>query len=82
MPDGKGPHTVAGITAAITDKPLAAGTGAFGGLLSMSWGAVLVSVLVSLVAGALLGALSVSLAGVLGKAGVRRSSEPKVAVHS
>ena len=37
VPDGKGPHTAAAVTAAITDKPLAAGTGAFGGLLSMSW---------------------------------------------
>ena len=65
VPDGKGPHTAAAITAAITDKPLAAGTGAFGGLLSMSWLAVLVSIFVSLAFGALLGALSVRLAGVL-----------------
>jgi Protein of unknown function (DUF1097) len=83
VPDGKGPHSAAAITAAITDKPLAAGTGAFGGLLSMSWGAVLVSVFVSLVCGALLGALSVSLAGVFGKVGASRTHEPpKVAVHS
>src|SRR3954453_7937421 len=37
VPDGKGPHTASAVIAAITDKPLAAGTGAFGGLLSMSW---------------------------------------------
>ena len=36
VPDGKGPHTAAALTSAITDTPLAAGTGAFGGLLSMS----------------------------------------------
>ena len=67
VPDGKGPHTAAALTSAITDTPLAAGTGAFGGLLSMSWGAVAVSVFVSLVCGALLGRASVKLAGVLGK---------------
>jgi hypothetical protein len=82
VPDGKGPHTAAAVTAAITNKPLAAGTGAFGGLLSMSWAAVLLSVFVSLVVGSLLGALSVSLAGVFGKVGTRRTSEPKVAVNA
>src|SRR3954452_18098488 len=48
VPDGKGAHTVSAVTAAITDKPLAAGTGAFGGLISMSWLAVAVSIFVSL----------------------------------
>ena len=68
---------------AITDTPLAAGTGAFGGLLSMSWIAVLVSVFVSLVCGALLGALSVRLAGAFGQIGARKSpEEPKVAVSA
>jgi hypothetical protein len=81
VPDGKGPHTAAAIAAATTDKPLAAGTGAFGGLLSMSWSAVLLSVFVSLVCGSLLGALSVRLAGVFGKLGARRSPGPKVAVN-
>jgi hypothetical protein len=38
-------------------------------------------VFVSLVCGSLLGALSVRLAGVLGKIGARPSSEPKVAVN-
>lgn len=81
VPDGKGPHTAAAVAAAITDKPLAAGTGAFGGLLSMSWSAVLLSVFVSLVCGSLLGALSVRLAGVFGKLGTRRSPRPNVAVN-
>jgi hypothetical protein len=81
VPDGKGPHTAAAVSAAITDTPLAAGTGAFGGLLSMSWSAVLLSVFVSLVCGSLLGALSVRLAGVFAKLGARRSPRPKVAVN-
>ncbi len=79
VPDGKGPHTVAAVTAAITDKPLAAGTGAFGGLLSMSWTAVIVSIFFSLVVGSLFGALSVRLAGALGKVGAKSSAEPKIA---
>ena len=54
-PGRQGPHTAAAVTSAITDTPLAAGTGAFGGLLSMSWIAVALSVFVSLVCGALLG---------------------------
>src|ERR1700750_721832 len=36
VPGGKGPHTVSALTAAIPNKRLSAGTGAFGGLLSMS----------------------------------------------
>jgi len=84
VPGGKGPHSAEALVAAITDTPLAAGTGAFGGLLSMSWIAVVVSVFVSLVVGALLGALSVRLAGVFGKVGAGRSAEapPKVAVNA
>jgi hypothetical protein len=83
VPDGKGPHTVAALTAAITNKPLSAGTGAFGGLLSMSWAAVVVSVFVSLVCGSLLGALSVRLAGMFGKLGAsRRSAEPQIPVSA
>ena len=81
VPDGKGPHTVAALTSAITDTPLAAGTGAFGGLLSMSWGAVAISVFISLICGALLGLASVKLAGVFGKLGAHRS-EPNVAVNA
>ena len=80
VPDGKGPHTAAAITAAITNKPLAAGTGASGGLLSMSWQWVAISIFASLVVGALFGLASVKLAGVLGGLGASRSSEePKVA---
>jgi len=83
VPGGKGPHTADGVASAITDTPLAAGTGAFGGLLSMSWIAVIVSVFFSLVVGALLGALSVRLAGAFGKAGARETpAEPKVAVNA
>ena len=70
---------MAALTSAITDTPLAAGTGAFGGLLSMSWSAVAISVFISLVCGALLGLASVKLAGALGKLGTRQSSEPNVA---
>jgi hypothetical protein len=79
VPDGKGAHTVAAVTAAITNKPLAAGTGAFGGLLSMSWLAVVVSIFASLVVGTLFGLLSVKLAGVFAKVGADRSAEPKLA---
>jgi hypothetical protein len=79
VPAGKGPHTADAVTAAITNTPLAAGTGAFGGLISMSWLAVLVSVFISLACGALLGALSVHFAGVLSKLVPSRESEPKVA---
>jgi hypothetical protein len=83
VPGGKGPHTVDAVTAAITNKPLSAGTGAFGGLISMSWLAVCVSVFVSLVVGALFGVLSVKLAGVLAPLGASRKAEsPKVAVNA
>ena len=83
VPGGKGPHTAEAVVAAITDTPLAAGTGAFGGLLSMSWIAVVVSVFFSLVVGAVLGALSVRLAGVFGKVGASKTpAEPEVAVNA
>jgi Protein of unknown function (DUF1097) len=82
VPGGKGPHTAEAVVSAITDTPLAAGTGAFGGLLSMSWIAVIVSVFFSLVVGALLGVLSVRLAGLFAKAGAREAAEePEVAVN-
>jgi hypothetical protein len=79
VPGGKGPHTVAAMTAAITNKPLSAGTGAFGGLLSMSWQAVAISIFASLVLGAVFGLASVRLAGVLGRLSAPRRSEEKVA---
>jgi hypothetical protein len=82
VPNGKGPHTVEAVTAAITNKPLSAGTGAFGGLLSMSWSAVAISIFASLVLGALFGLASVKLAGVLARLGASRRAEPKVAVSA
>jgi hypothetical protein len=82
VPGGKGPHTVDAVTAAITAKPLAAGTGAFGGLLSMSWTAVVISIFFSLVVGTLFGALSVRLAGALGKVGAKSNAEPNIAAHA
>jgi hypothetical protein len=81
VPGGKGPHTADAVVAAITNKPLSAGTGAFGGLLSMSWQWVAVSVFVSLVLGAVFGIVSVWLAGVLGRFG-SRSAEPEVAINA
>jgi hypothetical protein len=82
VPGGKGPHTAEAVTAAITNKPLAAGTGAFGGLLSMAWQWVAVSILVSIVVGGLFGVASVKLAGVFTRAGATRHSEPNVAAHA
>ena len=70
VPDGKGPHTVEGLAAALTTTPLAAGTGAFGGLMSTSWAWAAVSAGVSLAVGAVLGIASLYLAGLL--AGVQR----------
>jgi hypothetical protein len=58
VPDGKGPHTVAALELALTKHPLAAGTGALGGLLSTPWTWVALSAFVSLAAGPLLGAVS------------------------
>lgn len=82
VPGGKGPHTVDAITAAITNKPLSAGTGAFSGLLSTPWPWVGVSVFASLVLGAVVGVLSVRLAGVLAKLVAPRHREGKVAVSA
>jgi hypothetical protein len=61
---GAGPHTVAALGLALTKHPLAAGTGAVGGLLSTPWSWVALSAFVSLVCGPLLGALSRTLAKV------------------
>ena len=55
---GKGPHTVAALGLALTKHPLAAGTGAIGGLLSTPWTWVAISGFASLAIGPLLGALS------------------------
>jgi len=58
VPGAAGPHTVAGLGLALTTHPLAAGTGALGGLLSTPWPFVALSVWVSLLFGPLLGAVS------------------------
>jgi hypothetical protein len=62
---GKGPHSVAALTAAVTTKPLAAGTGAFGGLISTPWPWVAVDVAVSIACGAVLGLASIRLSALL-----------------
>ena len=62
--DGKGPHTVAALGLALTQHPLAAGTGALGGLFSTPWTWVALSTFVSLLCGPLLGAASKLLAAV------------------
>ena len=81
VPGGKGPHTAEAVTAAITNKPLAAGTGAFGGLLSTPWQWVSITVLISLALGAVFGVASVRLAGVLGRLGAR-DAEPEVPINA
>jgi Protein of unknown function (DUF1097) len=65
--DGKGPHTVAALGLALTKHPLAAGTGALGGLMSTPWTWVAISTCVSLLCGPLLGAISRLLAAVPGR---------------
>jgi hypothetical protein len=65
--DGKGPHTVTALAAALTKTPLAAGTGALGGLLSTPWPWVAVSVWVTLLCGVALGVISGALARALGR---------------
>ena len=62
VPGAAGPHTVVGFELALTKHPLAAGTGALGGLLSTPWQFVALSVWVSLLVGPLLGFLSRALA--------------------
>jgi len=62
VPGAAGPHTVAALGLALTKHPLAAGTGALGGLLSTPWPFVALSVWVSLLCGPLLGYVSRMLA--------------------
>jgi hypothetical protein len=76
VPGAAGPHTVAGLVLALTKHPLAAGTGALGGLLSTPWPFVALSVWVSLVVGPLLGLVSRVLAATPQR--VRASSPVKV----
>jgi hypothetical protein len=64
VPDGKGLHTVAGLELALTKHPLAAGTGALGGLISTPWTWVAVSTFVSLLCGPVLGLVSRLIAAV------------------
>ena len=64
VPGAAGPHTVAALGLALTKHPLAAGTGALGGLFSTPWQFVALSVWVSLLSGPLLGYLSRVLAAV------------------
>jgi hypothetical protein len=62
VPHAAGPHTVAGLGLALTTHPLAAGTGALGGLLSTPWQFVALSVWVSLLFGPVLGMICRALA--------------------
>jgi hypothetical protein len=64
---GAGPHTVAALGLALTKHPLAAGTGALGGLLSTPWTWVAISCWVSLVIGPVLGVISRALAAAPGR---------------
>jgi hypothetical protein len=78
---GGGPHTVAALGLALTTHPLAAGTGALGGLLSTPWQWVALSTGVSLLCGPLLGALSHGLAGAPARVTARSTGHvsPRVA---
>jgi Protein of unknown function (DUF1097) len=62
VPGAAGPHTVAALGLALTTHPLAAGTGALGGLLSTPWPWVALSAYVSFLCGPLLGYISHALA--------------------
>ena len=64
VPGGAGPHTVVALGLALTKHPLAAGTGALGGLFSTPWQYVALSTWVSLLVGPLLGYLCRALAAV------------------
>jgi hypothetical protein len=77
IPNGAGPHTVAALGLALTTHPLAAGTGALGGLFSTPWQFVALSVWVSLLCGPVLGLLAGALSGVPGR--IRASAPVHVA---
>jgi hypothetical protein len=79
VPGAAGPHTVAALGLALTTHPLAAGTGALGGLLSTPWPWVAFSVWVSLLCGPVLGLVSRALADVAGRAVA--SSSPSTAAQ-
>ena len=76
VPGAAGPHTVAALGLALTTHPLAAGTGALGGLLSTPWPWVAFSVWVSLLCGPVLGLLSRALADLPGRIGASSSTSP------
>jgi hypothetical protein len=73
VPGAAGPHTVAGLGLALTTHPLAAGTGALGGLFSTPWPFVALSVWVSFLFGPVLGALSRVLAAAPTRVGASAS---------
>ena len=73
VPGAAGPHTVAGLGLALTTHPLAAGTGALGGLFSTPWPFVALSVWVSFLFGPVLGALSRVLAAAPARVGASAS---------
>jgi hypothetical protein len=75
VPGAAGPHTVAALGLALTKHPLAAGTGALGGLLSTPWAWVALSTWVSLLCGPLLGALSRALAAAPGRVSPSAASQ-------
>ena len=75
VPGAAGPHTVAALGLALTKHPLAAGTGALGGLLSTPWAWVALSTWVSLLCGPLLGALSRALAAAFGRVSPSAASQ-------
>src|ERR1700733_4805047 len=75
VPGAAGPHTVAALGLALTKHPLAAGTGALGGLLSTPWPWVAISVWVSLLCGPVLGALSRALAAAPGRVSPSAASQ-------
>jgi hypothetical protein len=78
VPGAAGPHTVAALGLALTTHPLAAGTGALGGLLSTPWPWVALSVWVSLLCGPVLGLVSRALADLPGRVGAGESSAAQV----
>jgi Protein of unknown function (DUF1097) len=74
---GKGPHTSEALALALTTEPLAAGTGALGGLLSTPWAWVALSTWVSMLCGPALGLLS----GLLAQAPARVRTRSPSAVR-
>jgi hypothetical protein len=75
--DGKGPHTVAALGLALTKHPLAAGTGALGGLLSTPWTYVALSSVVSLLCGPVLGIVSQGIASIPSRIGATSAGQVK-----